>query len=363
MRKNCFKNNLDKIITDMELFAQLSTKPIIGVTGSNGKSTVVSLIDKVFKDANKNFILCGNIGLPVLQTLIDFDDKVDGYIIELSSYHLEKSPSLNLEVGLLLNISPDHLDRYKDFDDYAQTKMQVIKQANYKIVNFDDSWITNYLKDNNIKCVGFSRTKQQKEPNLYTNKNLIKLNNNSLFDMNNYKQIGLHHCDNVMAVFLVANYFNIDKNIIAKSCANFNGLAHRCVKVLVKNGITFINDSKGTNVGATIAAVNGINQPIILIAGGQAKEQDFAPLLEVAKGKIKALILIGIDAKKIAKYFDGIIDYYFCDSLEKAFDKSVELAKPNDVVMLSPACASFDMFESYIVRGNEFEKLVSSLKI
>lgn len=361
VRRACFADNADKLLTDIELFARLTDKPIIGVTGSNGKSTVVSLLHQTTLAAQREFVLCGNIGLPVLQAYLDSDDACEGYIVELSSYQLERAPTLYCEIGVWLNVSPDHLDRYEGYADYVATKAKLFAQSKQLVGNYDDRQIqtalADYERDDTKTLHRFSQTVTMewfcKDGKIYDD-----YADYPLFELKDFPQIGNHHADNIMAVFAVAKLLGIDEKMTALACKRFTPLASRSVVVGEKDGVTFINDSKGTNVGATVAAIAGITHPIILIAGGQGKGQDFSELARIGKGKLKAAFLIGQDAKALNSALQKTTSCEVVASLGLAVEKAVAVAQAGDVVMLSPACASFDMFDSYLVRGEAFEQLV-----
>lgn len=374
-RRDCFAAVEDNLLTDIELFARLTEKPIIGVTGSNGKSTVVTLIHEVTQAAGKDYVLCGNIGLPVLQAFLQHEATCDGYIIELSSYHLERAPSLWCEIGVWLNVSPDHLDRYDSYEDYCATKAKLLEQSRYTVVNADDLIIYRYA---NHCAYAFISTEMDDvswflfEGHIYDEDSLDcrgttafyngtyigDITEHASFAMKDFAQMGKHHAYNIMAVFAVAEKLGIDRAITAQACRDFKPLPSRAVVVGEKNGVTFINDSKGTNIGATVAAISGMSQPIILIAGGQGKGQDFTELAAAAVGRVKSFVLIGEDADVIREAVFTTADCYVATDLAAAVTKAIDLAARDDVVMLSPACASFDMFSSYLKRGETFEELV-----
>lgn len=371
-RRACFAEHEEKLLTDIELFARLVQKPIIGVTGSNGKSTVVTLIHDVTKAAGRNYALCGNIGLPVLQALRENDADCEGYIIELSSYHLERAPSLRCEIGVWLNVSPDHLDRYDSYEDYVATKAKLFEQSRYILGNDDDEKISEYLdkqysdefdNEEEPKIIEYFSQKHEGGWSCTDGDGKIydSYGDYPLFYLKDFPQIGNHHADNLMAVFAVAEQLGIDEKITAQVCKDFTPLPCRSVVVGEKNGVTFINDSKGTNIGATVASINGIERPIILLAGGQGKDQDFRELANAAQGRVKTAIVFGQDADTIIAAFEAVQNAVVCqrvDGLSQAFAAAVSMAQTNDIVLLSPACASFDQFESYLKRGEFFETLV-----
>ncbi len=359
-RRECFSKHEEKLLTDIELFARLTAKPVVGVTGSNGKSTVVSLIHVVTQQAGKDYALCGNIGLPVLSALRDSEETCDGYIIELSSYHLERSPSLRLNVGVWLNVSPDHLDRYESYREYIETKAKILPRSENIVANADDREIHRYLKSFSTPTL-FSRTQTNvgyflHDECIYHNVGVEK----PIFSMHDFPQMGAHYADDVMAVFAVAHLLGISTSDIAAACRSFAPLASRSVLVGEKNGVSFINDSKGTNVGATVAAIEGLQRPIILIAGGQAKGQNFEQLANAGRGKLKALFLIGEDAQIVHDALAAVAPCTIVSDLQQAVTQAIAISESGDIVLLSPACSSFDMFRNYLARGEVFEQLVRS---
>lgn len=357
-RRACFAEHAEKLLTDIELFAQLTTKPVIGVTGSNGKSTVVTLIHDATQQAGRNYALCGNIGVPVLSALLDNEDTCEGYIIELSSYHLERAPSLKLNVGVWLNVSPDHLDRYPNYQAYVATKAKIFDCAEHIVANADDIQVVAYARQYSTPTLFSQRLTDTdyfvREGTIYHNVEEEK----QCFAMADFPQMGSHYADNVMAVFAVAEQLAIAPVDTATACRDFVPLASRSVLVGEKQGVAFINDSKGTNVGATAAAIAGLERPIILIAGGQGKGQNFSELATVGQGKLKAVFLIGEDAAILRDALADVAPCKIVETLNQALTQSIALSVTGDVVMLSPACASFDMFSSYLARGEAFEQLV-----
>ncbi len=354
-RRPCFTGAEDKLLTDIELFARLTDKDVIGVTASNGKSTVVTLLHQVTQAAGKDYVLCGNIGLPVLRALLDNDAHCDGYIIELSSYHLERAPSLKPQIGVWLNVSPDHLDRYDSYADYVKTKAKLFAQSRLIVANADDQQVASHSSNYPNRLL-FSQKRDDSD--YYFADHHIYYQGTAIFDLRDFGQPGTHHADNLMAVFAVATALGIDCHITAAACKAFTPLPSRAVVVAKHAGITFINDSKGTNIGATVAAIKGLDQPIVLIAGGQGKDQDFTELAVEAQGRVKAAVLFGQDAALIEAALSKTLDCRQTDNLEQALELAIESAQVGDIVLLSPACASFDMFESYLKRGQHFETLV-----
>jgi UDP-N-acetylmuramoylalanine--D-glutamate ligase len=350
------------VIGDIEIFAQIKEKnsKVIGITGSNGKTTVTSLVGELLEASGITTIVAGNIGIPILNTLDETVPEV--YVLELSSYQLESTYSLDLETATILNISEDHMDRYSSIDEYAKAKYRIFNHAKKCILNRDDD----YLKPL-IKCDTITFGNHVDEKNYGIKKNgsqyFIAKGNVEIIAVDEIKLKGIHNIQNVMAALALCEPFNVSKNAIKKVLAEFAAPPHRMEYVDSFSGIDFYNDSKGTNVGATIAAIKSMTKPILLVAGGDGKNQNFSPLMHVTKDKIKHVALIGADAEIMQKAFSAAaIPNHIEKSLEDAIHKSFELANKGDVVLLSPACASTDMFKNYVERGNLFKACVKKLK-
>lgn len=349
------------VVGDVEIFLQVAKAPVIAVTGSNGKSTTVSMIASILEQAHQIVKLGGNIGVPVLD-LLDGKEP-DFYILELSSFQLETTQSLAAKVAVILNVSEDHMDRYASFNDYAQTKRKILENAENCIINADDDWLVANVTGS-MSCDSFTLSKP--EPGQYgmceKNGKLSLCHGEAvLMPANNLKIKGKHQMANALVAFAVADLCGVSRKAIAQSLKNFEGLPHRTQYVAEKAGVVYINDSKGTNVGATVAALEGFDQPIVLIAGGSGKGADFSELRYAIKHKVKHLVLIGVDAKEIASIANGLVPIEFADDMLDAVKKASAAAQTGDIVLLSPACASFDMFENYEHRGNVFVETVNRL--
>ncbi|MGI9130712.1 MAG: UDP-N-acetylmuramoyl-L-alanine--D-glutamate ligase [Candidatus Methylopumilus sp.] len=356
---------LDKgipVIGDIEIFAQVkaANAKVIGITGSNGKTTVTSLVGELLKASGITTIVAGNIGTPILNTL---DEKVpEVYVLELSSYQLESTYSLTLETATILNISEDHMDRYSSIDEYAKAKYRIFNHAKKCILNRDDNYLKSLITSdtvtfgNHIDEINYGIKKNGSQY-------FIARENVEIIGVDEIKLKGTHNIQNVMAALALCEPFNISNHTIKKVLTEFKAPPHRVEYVDSFSGIDFYNDSKGTNVGATIAAIQSMTKPILLVAGGDGKNQNFNPLMYASKDKIKHVALIGKDAEIMQKAFSAsAIPNHIEKSLEDAIRKSVELANTGDVVLLSPACASTDMFKNYAERGNLFKACVKKLK-
>ena len=350
------------VIGDIEMFAHVKSvsSKVIGITGSNGKTTVTSLVGDLLKAAGISTIVGGNIGIPILNTL---NQKVpEVYVLELSSYQLESTYSLALETAAILNISEDHMDRYGSMEEYAKAKYRIFNHAKNIILNREDDYLKSQINESSLT---FGTHLDEKNYGIKKNGNqyFIAKGRAEIISLEDIKLKGEHNILNVMAALALCEPFNISKDVIKKVLSQFNAPPHRVEYVSSISGIDFYNDSKGTNVGATIAAIQSMSKPILLIAGGDGKSQNFQPLIGPSRDKVKNISLIGKDAKIIQEVFNGgAIPTSIEKNLESAIIKSFELAKAGDVVLLSPACASTDMFKNYVHRGEVFKDCVSKLK-
>lgn len=355
---------------DIDIFSKTVRAPIVGVTGSNGKSTVVELLASILSAAGIDYGLGGNLdGLnfkPALDMLLEPEKRV--YVLELSSFQLETTGRLGAEVATLLNLSADHLDRYESLEEYALAKQRIYRGCKKVVVNRDDPY-SQPATDLGVPKFdfGFGRPGAngfgllEEEDDQYLAYQFEKI-----ISVDELKVFGQHNIANVLAAAALASALDIDMDAIRSGIRNFDGLPHRCQWVANLAGVEFYNDSKGTNVGATIAAVEGLGQRIsghiILIAGGIGKGADFKALVPVINRWSKEVILIGQDAVEMAANFDGDIQTYFAEDMQDAVEVARNHASPGDAVLLSPACASFDMFENYQHRGQSFIQSVENLQ-
>jgi UDP-N-acetylmuramoylalanine--D-glutamate ligase len=356
------KNAGVSVIGDIELFVRYAKAPIVAITGSNAKSTVTSLVGEMAAQAGINVAVGGNLGTPALELL---NDDVELYVMELSSFQLETVTKLNAKAATVLNISADHLDRYADMRAYVLAKLRIYFGAEHIIVNRNDV-LTHPPMAAGARCIyfggkadfgGFGVIDENGEP--YLAQNL-----NALMPVSALKIRGKHNVDNALAALALGHAAGIAMTAMLKTLTAFQGLRHRCEFVASIAGVEFYNDSKGTNIGATAAAIAGLARPpatLIVIVGGEGKGQNFVELNTVLKANVCRLVLIGRDAKLIATAVGDVAPYQFANSLQDAVRKSFVEAKPGDAVLLSPACASFDMFKNYEDRGDQFCAAVQEL--
>ncbi len=355
---------------DIDIFSREANAPIVAVTGSNGKSTVVEILAAILKAAGKKYALGGNLDGANFKPALDLlaDEKADVYILEVSSFQLETTQQLGAEVATILNLSADHLDRYDSFEDYRVAKQRVFNGCQNVVVNRDD---TGSLPPATIKVptidFGFSRPGVnglgllEEEDDQY-----LAFQFEKIISVSELKIFGQHNIANTLAAIGLALTLGIDLKPIRRAVRSFSGLPHRCQWVSSIEGVDFYNDSKGTNVGATMAAVEGLGQRIkghiVLIAGGVSKGADFRSLVPVINRWAKEVILIGRDAVELASHLDADIQTYFAEGMQDAVTVALDHAVAGDAVLLSPACASFDMFENYQHRGQEFVQSVERLQ-
>ena len=351
------------LIGDIELFVRATKKPIIAITGSNAKSTVTTLVGEMAVACGLHAGVGGNLGTPVLDMLVD-DAKIDCYILELSSFQLETTFSLRATVAIILNVSDDHMDRYSSLQDYTQAKQKIYSNAQHVVFNRAD-YLTNPSSDASVQSLSFGLNDCAHGVGVaeHNGDSWLMLDGNiSLMRVADIHIAGNHNIANVAAAFAVANAAGWDLVACANAVRQFKGLPHRCQWVAEKNGVRFYNDSKGTNIGATVAAIEGLasNKNIVLIAGGDGKDADFSQLAPAVKLHVKQLVLIGRDAEKIAAACADVAQIQAISMID-AVQKSQKIALTGDVVLLSPACASFDMFDDYDDRGRQFCTAVEAL--
>lgn len=353
-----------KVYRDTDFFSKFIDEPIIAVTGTNGKSTVVSLLNDILEKNGNKVFLGGNIGRPIAEYLIE-GQKTDYIVLELSSFQLETKEFLKPAVALILNITADHLDRYEDFMGYAKTKMNIAENQDDKdmtLINLSDEASNNLYDQASYGSdkVSFSIDPSISGASVYLDGHVIVTKTNS-FDISERKLMGRHNLENIVAAVAVADYLGVDKDGIEQVIKNFKGLKHRMELVGTIGGVEYYNDSKATNVGSLESALKGLDKREIIIAGGVAKGGDFTPLKDLIRSKVKALILIGQDKDKINDAVGSETETYLDESLEVAVRRASLLAKPGDKVMLCPGCASFDMFKNYEERGEAFIREVKKL--
>lgn len=350
------------VIGDIELFARDVKKPVISITGTNAKSTVTTLVGEMVKAAGYRAEAGGNLGVPALDLLLK--PELDVFVLELSSFQLETTFSLASKVATVLNVTPDHMDRYDTLEDYQAAKLRVYQNCEAVVCNHDDP-----LTD--VKHPGKTyftlREPRAHEFGLRQSNGRVFLayGEELLLDVNDMPVAGRHYHANALASLALGHAFGLSFESMINVLRTFPGLPHRCQLVRTRNGIKWYNDSKGTNVGATQAAIEGLGESnpgkLILIAGGIGKQADFTPLVPVMEKYVRHVVLIGEAARELAEIIHGRIPVSFAASMDEAVMRCDAVAKSGDSVLLSPACASFDMFKNFEHRGQVFSGVVEKL--
>jgi UDP-N-acetylmuramoylalanine--D-glutamate ligase len=354
------------VVGDVELFAQYrpAGAKVIAITGANGKTTVTTLVGEMCKTAGLKTIVAGNIGLPVLDAL--GMDTPDVYVLELSSFQLETTSNLVVDAATMLNLSEDHMDRYASMQDYAIAKARIFYNAKLQVLNRDDAWSMLMARAKLPQVTfGLDAVEDEHSYGLKTvdGEMWLSCGEHDLMNVRDLKISGLHNAANALAAIALCRGIGIDYAPIIQTLYNFKGLPHRVEWVANIDDVDYFDDSKGTNVGATCAALSGLSQKVVLIAGGDGKGQDFSPLKQPVTDNARAVVLIGRDAPLIEKELleTGVALYHAAD-LPEAVNIARKLAQAQDAVLLSPACASFDMFKNYVHRAEVFVNAVKRLE-
>jgi len=351
------------LLGEVELAAREIEAPIIGITGTNGKSTTTSLIGEIMRAWGKKAFVGGNLGTPLVEAC---GQDYDVLAVELSSFQLETIERFHPRFGLLLNLSSDHLDRYPDLDTYYRAKLQLFRNmdaSDYAILNADDAEICQLAREIKATKVWFSAKGQavkgmlRQEGRLLWNWNGAQVS----LPLERLQLAGEHNLENAMASMIPALLQGCPADLAWSAVCAFTGLEHRMNLVRRLNGVDWYNDSKGTNVGSVLKSLAGLSSPVTLIAGGKDKGGDYAPLRPLLEEKVESLILIGEAAKRMATELSGACQIRFAATLASAVEQAHKVTAPGGTVLLSPACSSFDMFQNYQERGHQFVQLVQRL--
>lgn len=357
-----------KVISEIEFAYKYTDAKIIGITGSNGKTTTTLLIYHILKEAGLNVGLAGNVGQSFAWLVAE--EVFDVIVIELSSFQLDDIETFKPDIAILLNITPDHLDRYEyKFENYIRSKFRITLnqiETDFLIYNADDPVIAKFLTVLKTKAhlKPFTINNQSQKAGYVEKDSLYISHNNKTEMIAPLKDItikGKHNIYNSLAASIAANLSNVRKDNIRESLMSFKGVEHRLEEVLTIRGVKYINDSKATNVNSAWYALESINQPIIWIAGGIDKGNDYSELIPLVQEKVKHLVCLGKNNEPLIKAFSGIVPLHQTTSMVQAVNTCYELAKPGYIVLLSPACASFDLFENYEDRGRQFKAAVINL--
>lgn len=347
-----------EVIGDVELFARAVKRPFAAITGSNGKSTVTTMVAEMAARCGRQMPAGGNLGTPALDLL---SMPAEGYILELSSFQLELTESLAPRVATILNLSADHIDRHGSMEAYAAAKARILNHAKHVVVNRQDpivvrlaagrETVVSFGLDAPTGDDDFGLVQRQGEP-------WLARGEAPLMPARELGTAGSHNILNALAALAVGEPMGLDGEPALAALREYRGLPHRTQLVAETLGVRWIDDSKATNVGAAVAAIRGMDAPVILIAGGDGKGADFGPLVEVLRGRVRLAILLGRDARLLAEAIGNVVPWEIVESLEAAVAMARHLANPGDIVLLSPACASLDMFPDYAARGDAFRRSV-----
>ena len=355
------------ICSEIEFAAQHTSATLIGITGTNGKTTTTLLTYQILKEAGLHVGMAGNIGtsfaLQVAQTDFDF------YVLELSSFQLDDIKEFSPHIAVITNITPDHLDRYNNqFEAYIQSKLKISENQTEKdffLFNAEDPVLRRALKTKTIKAKKIPLATSPKPTGVFVEENQITIqlkNKKTMINAGQFSLSGRHNLLNAMAASTIASLLEISKDSIRESLTHFKGAPHRMEKVLTIQHVSFINDSKATNINATFFAVESIDTPLVWIVGGVDKGNDYESLLPLVRKKAKAIICLGVDNEKLRNTFENVTDVFIeTQSMSEAVKIAHKVAVPKDTVLLSPACASFDLFENYEDRGDQFKNAVRNL--
>ncbi|MBA6155962.1 UDP-N-acetylmuramoyl-L-alanine--D-glutamate ligase [Tenacibaculum sp. S7007] len=357
-----------KVVSEIEFTSEYTNATIVGITGSNGKTTTTMLVHYVLRKAGLDVGVGGNIGDSFAKQVAE--KSFENYVLELSSFQLDGIENFNSHIAIITNITPDHLDRYEyNFDKYIDSKFRIVKnqtENDFLIYDADDEAIQNWLSNNKIKSklVPFSMEKElEYGAFLRGDKIIMKLKTEDiLMNVSELTLQGKHNTKNAMAASLAARLLKTRKETIAESLSDFEGVEHRLENVQKINGVQYINDSKATNVNAAFYALECMDNPTVWIVGGVDKGNDYSDLMPLVREKVKAIVCLGLDNQKIIDTFGSVVDVLVeTAGAEEAVKVAHKISKKGDTVLLSPACASFDLFDSYEDRGNKFKQAVKNL--
>lgn len=364
---------------DVELFAQalkqpgtrnpkLGTAKVLAITGTNGKSTVTAMTGEICRAAGRETVVAGNIGTPALDALGAIEDGAAApeiFVLELSSFQLESTASLEPAAAAMLNLTEDHLDRYDGMADYAAAKARVFAGGGVQVLNRDDRWSMSMARSGRtLFTFGGGQPRAETEWGIGSARggDLLARGSHAVMAVSELPLAGLHNAANALAAHALAHAIGVPDEALARALRSFRGLPHRMQRVAEHQGVLFLDDSKGTNVGATVAALAGMRQPVVLIAGGDGKGQDFSPLAPAVKARARAVVLIGRDAEQLARAIAASgVPLERAAGMDEAVQAAFRASRAGDAVLLSPACASYDMFRNYVHRAEVFVAAVRRL--
>lgn len=359
------------VISEIELaYSFTASIPWIAVTGTNGKSTTTTLIDLILRSAGYNIITGGNLGMPLCGAIKDHyssnsKERVDYIVSEISSFQLETIETFRPHISVILNITPDHLDRYRDMDEYIGAKKRILKNLTEEdklILNFDDPVIKVFEKETRARTYFFSMRPSYDGISAFLKDGSVYINGEKLIAVNDMVLRGVHNIENAMAAALASMLAGASLKPIRDVLISFRGIEHRLEYVDRIESVEFYNDSKGTNIGAVIKSLESFEHSVVLILGGKDKGSDFKDLIPYIKGRIKAVVAMGECKEKVVKQLKDEVLVVKAEDMRDTVDKAFELAKPSGIVLLSPGCASFDMFENFEHRGRVFKEEIYRIR-
>ena len=359
--KKARKKKLE-IVSDIELFARAAAKPYVAITGSNGKSTVTTLLYHMCRADGRKVLAGANLGEPALDLLAE--DEPDLYVLELSSFQLQRTHNLPAEVAVLLNVSPDHLDWHASEEEYREAKYRIFNEARNAVVNrADKTAAQRAARCGRVVSFGLDVPAADhfgiREDN---GEKYLACGDVLLLAVRDLALFGVHNQLNALAALAAGTLLGLDQAAMLQVLVEFPGLPHRMQFVARISAVDYINDSKATNVAAAVASINSVDGMLVLIAGGDGKGGDFGELAEAVEGKLRGVVLIGKDAEKIAHALDTVMPVHFAENMESAVEMAAGCAESDDTVLLAPACASLDQYDNYMARGDAFITAVGGLK-
>lgn len=354
------------VIGELELAGRMVDKPMIAVTGTNGKSTVTSLVGSMIENAGLKVFVGGNIGTPLIAYAAE-EKKVDYVVVEVSSFQLDTIETFAPFVSVILNISPDHLDRYAGYERYVESKMRIFSNqgpGQYAILNDDDRLLSSVDAASGLSVLRFGIEEKKGRQAFMKNGEItlcLERNEPKHFSTEYFSLPGMFNLENLLAAVLCGMMIGIDSSAVQKAIDEFKGLPDRLECVAEIDGVVFYNDSKATNVDAAVKAVESFNRPLILIAGGRHKGADYSNLVDAARKKVKKAVFLGESKELLAASFEGVIPFFTAIDMDEAVSMSFSIAESGDAVLLAPACSSFDMFLDFSERGSVFRAAVKRL--
>ena len=352
---------------ELELASRLIDTPMIAVTGTNGKSSVTAFLGSLLENANLKVFVGGNIGTPLIAYVAE-EDKADYVVVEVSSFQLDTIETFCPFISMVLNVSPDHLDRYPSYEDYVQSKLRVYMNQGARqhvILNDDDERLSLVKPSSGVSVFRFG-TKKKEGRHAFIEDSMIRTcisgKEHSSFSLKSLRLPGRHNLENLLAVVLTGQILGIKSPVIQQTINELKGLPNRLELVATLAGVEFYNDSKATNVDAAVKAVTSFDRPLILIAGGRHKGADYTRLVRAAEGRVKRAVFLGESRELLARSFEGVVPFSMAEDLDNAVSEAFSQAEKGDVVLLAPACSSFDMFSDYAHRGKVFRSAVERLK-